>query len=93
MNVNTFIPPGATSQMVKPDVDARTSLGERFKNPETIKARINKNRMLDDQRKNLTDEFAQIDTNKDGCLERSELHEFFKSKVSNENDLVYIVGN
>ena len=48
MNVNTFIPPGATSQMHKPDVDARTSLGERFKNPETIKARINKNRMMDD---------------------------------------------
>ena len=79
--------------MVKPDVDARTSLGERFKNPETIKARISKNRMLDDQRKNLTDEFAKIDTNKDGCLERSELHEFFKSKVSDASHLVFNIGN
>ena len=92
MNVNTFIPPGATSQMVKPDVDARTSLGERFKNPETIKARIQKNRMLDDYRKALTDEFAQMDTNRDGCLERAELHEFFKSKVGDGNHLVYIIG-
>lgn len=82
MNVNTFIPPGATSQMHKPDVDARTSLGERFKNPETIKARINKNRMMDDQRKSLTDEFAQIDANRDGCLDRTELHEFFRQKVT-----------
>ena len=86
MNANTFIPPGSTSQIHHPVVDARTSLGDRFRNPETIKARISKIRMQDDQRKKLTDEFAVIDLNKDGFISRVELHEFFKARVSTYKD-------
>ena len=50
MNPNTFVPPGATGAPLrsKPSGDARTSLTDRFNNPETIDKKINKMNMTAD---------------------------------------------
>lgn len=45
MNANIFIPPGATSSYQMPIVDGRTPVAERFSNPNTIKKRIQNDRI------------------------------------------------
>ena len=77
MNANTFIPAGATSSYQAPIADARTPVGERFANPNTVAKRIEKQRRDDNFKDKLSREFDGIDVNRDGYLERAELHQYF----------------
>ena len=82
-NINTFIPPGATSSY-QANVNApKQSLDQRFTNPLTINKRIKEARLQDDMKRKLQQEFAAMDLNNDGYITRNELHQYFvQIKVS-----------
>ena len=80
-NINVLIPPGATSSYAAHPVDVNVS--NRLSNPNTIDKRIQEARLQDNMKKQLVNEFAQIDTNQDGIITRPELHNYFiQVKVS-----------
>jgi len=76
-NINTLIPPGATSSYGAPVVDSHMNIGQRLSNPNTINKRIEEKRMQDNMKRQLQSEFNIIDVNRDGQITRDELHNFF----------------
>ena len=75
-NVNAFLPPGVTSSYRAEIVDNQ-NVQSRLSNPNTIDKRINLARMHDSQRKELSEQFEEIDVDGNGRITIDELSQFF----------------
>lgn len=69
-------------KFINQQMDARTSMAQRFQQPETADSRVNKMREMDDHCKRLLEEFNLLDLNQDGLIQKDELNDFFSDKVS-----------
>ena len=77
-NINSFLPPGATSDFQSPMTD-NTNVGQRLANPHTMDKKVAEMNQNMDLMRKLEEEFKMIDVDNNGMITAQELADFFRT--------------
>ena len=82
-NINAFLPPGVTSSYRAEIIDSQ-NVQSKLSNPNTVDKRINLARMQDSQRRQLMEQFEEIDADGNGRITIDEMAQFFTRLIIKE---------